>query len=142
MPEKRDRQEILGSEAETGACLVVLFIPSKTDKGKDLPRGEDQKLWADAAGEMLTNQFGGSTEMPAAKGMWQNDDGEIIKESVILIHSYARQSHVEDDKKWEEVARFLHRMGKKTRQGEVVVVIDNVLHRIRRFFKAEGGRHK
>ena len=116
--------------------MIVLFIPSKTDKGKELPHGEDQKLWADAAGRVLAEQFGGSTEMPVAKGMWLNDDGEIISEPVILMHSYARQSHVEDDAKMEKLARFLHRMGKKTQQGEVAIVIDNVLHRIRKFPKA------
>jgi hypothetical protein len=93
-------------------------------------------MWADAAGSMLADQFGGCTEMPVAKGMWRNDDGEIIKESVILVHSYAQQGHVEDDARMEALAKFLHRMGKKTHQGEVAVVIDNVLHRIRKFPKA------
>ncbi|HVS36171.1 MAG TPA: hypothetical protein VMS17_11370 [Gemmataceae bacterium] len=137
MAQKQTHAQTLGSEPGPNGLLFVLFIPSKTDKGKDLPRGEDQKQWADAAGDMLTDQFGGSTEMPAAKGKWKNDDGEIITEPVILVHSYAQQSHVEDDAKMEELAKFLHRMGKRTQQGEIVVVIDNIMHRIRKFPKAQ-----
>lgn len=142
MPTTRSRQEIFGSEAEPNGCLIVLFIPSKTDKGEELPDGEDQALWADAAGEVLCEQFGGCTEMPKAKGMWRNDAGEVIKESVVLIHCYARPSDVEDEGKMEELAKFLHRMGKRMRQGEVVFEIDNILYRIRKFTKADRRQSK
>ena len=135
MAKKKTHQEILESEAEAGSILFVFFVPSKTKDGKDLPAGESQELWADAAGEVLTEQFGGATAMPPAKGMWMNDDGKIIKESVILVHSYASKSKADDAGRMEKLAKFLHRMGKRTNQGEIGVVIEDMFHRIRKFTK-------
>jgi hypothetical protein len=91
-------------------------------------------MWASAAGDLLTELFGGATEMPPARGKWLNEDtGRIITEEVILIHSYARTSHVNDEARIKRLASFLHRMGRETNQGEVAVVIGDVFHRIRRF---------
>lgn len=132
-PRKKPPAEILHSEEEHGSVLFVCFIPSKTKDGEDLPGGEDQQLWAEAVGDVLTEQFGGSTAMPIAKGKWLNDDSKIITEDVILIHSYASQSHAEDEDRLHQIAVILHRMGKRTKQGEVGVVIDGIFHRIRRF---------
>jgi hypothetical protein len=97
------------------------------------PAGEDQQQWAESVGDTLAEVYGGATTMPIAKGKWLNDDGKIITEEVILIHSYVRLSHMEDEEKLQRIARILHRMGKRTKQGEVGVVIDGVFHRIRRF---------
>ncbi len=131
-PEKVARQGP-PSEEEPGSILFVVFIPSKTKDGDDLPQGEDQQQWAEAVGDLLAQVYGGATEVPVAKGKWLNDDGKIITEEVILIHSYVRPSQMDDDGKLRQVARILHRMGKRTKQGEIGVVIDGVFHRIRRF---------
>jgi hypothetical protein len=126
--------KVLGSEDEPNGVLFVLFIPSKDKDGNDLPAGQEQQLWANAAGDLLTNLFGGSTQMPPAKGKWLNDEtNEIITEEIVLIHSYARGSHANDEERLRKLAEFLHRMGKKTKQGEVAVVIGDVFHRIRKF---------
>ena len=138
MPNHKRIAKILGSTDEPGSVLFVLFIPSKTKGGKDLPKGQDQRVWAANAGDELTESFGGSTEMPGARGKWLNDEsGEIVTEPVILVHSYAKESDAEDRGKLLSLAKFLHRMGKTLRQGEVALVIDNVFHRIRKFPLAE-----
>src|SRR5262245_59135630 len=88
------------SEDEPNSVLFVLFIPSKDKDGNDLPAGQDQQLWANAAGDLLTTLFGGSTQMPPAKGMWLNEETqEIITEEVVLVHSYARVSHANDEER-------------------------------------------
>lgn len=133
MARKKLPAKILHSEEELGSILFVLFIPSKTKDGDDLPGGEDQQQWAEAVGDVLTEVYGGATEMPMAKGKWLNDDGKIITEDVILIHSYVRPRHMKEEARLQRVARILHRMGKRTKQGEIGVVIDGVFHRIRRF---------
>jgi hypothetical protein len=123
--------DLFGSEPEPNGTLFVLFIPSKDKDGNDL---RDQEMWADAAGDLLTRLFGGATAMPPAKGKWFNEEsGEIITEEVVLVHSYARGSHVSDEERIRRLAEFLHRMGRETNQGEVAVVIGDVFHRIRRF---------
>ncbi len=123
MPKKQTHQEILGSEAESNACLVVLFIPSKTDKGKDLPHGEDQKMWADAAGSMLADQFGGCTEMPVAKGMWRNDDGDIVCDPSLAskFDGIARRIGLGFSPSGIPLGRSEHPQGRPTPQAGAVV---------------------
>ena len=131
MPNTQAQSKVLGSELELGNVLFVLFIPSKDKHGKDL---KDAELWISAAGDKLTELFGGATEMPPAKGKWYNEEtGKIIAESVVLIHSYATEARANDEKRIKVLAEFLHRMGRDTNQGEVAVVIDGVFHRIRKF---------
>ena len=134
MAAKRSTQEILNSENETGSILFVLFIPSVDGMGKALPSGQDQQMWASAAGDVLSRLFGGSTQMPPAKGKWLNDKtNKIITEEIVLVHSYASETDAENPAKLTELAKFLHRMGKQTNQGEIGVVIGDVFHRIRKF---------
>jgi hypothetical protein len=133
--------KIIKSNVEPNSILFVLFIPSKDKDGHTLPKGQDQQMWADAAGDVLTRSFGGSTEMPKAKGKWLNDETNmIVTEEIILIHSYAKQADSDNERKLGELARFLHRMGKELRQGEIAVLIDGVFHKIRKFTLAEGGK--
>ncbi len=134
MPEEKSHKATLGSEDEPNGVLFVVFIPSKDKDGGPLPRGQDQQLWADAAGDLLTRMFGGATIMPPAKGKWLNEETDtIITEEVVLVHSYARGGDAVAEEELLDLAKFLHRMGKKTKQGEVAVVIGDVLHRIRKF---------
>ncbi len=123
--------DLLGSEPEPNGTLFVLFIPSKDKHGNDLP---DQELWASAAGDLLARLFGGATIMPPARGTWLNEEtGVVITEEVVLVHSYARASHVNDGGRIRLLAGFLHRMGRETNQGEVAVVIGDGFHRIQKF---------
>lgn len=124
-------EEIFGSEAEPSSTLFILFIPSKDKDGNDLP---DQEMWANAAGDLLAELFGGATIMPPAKGKWFNQETrQILTEPIVLIHCYARPSLAKDANKLEQLARFLHRMGKVTNQGEIAFVIDNEFRLIRQF---------
>lgn len=130
-----DVASIFKAETEPNGTLFVLFIPSRDKNGKPL---NDQDIWANAAGDMLTSLFGGATILPPAKGKWLNEEtNQIITEDVVLVHSYARERDVNDDVKLRNLAVFLHRMGKKTRQGEIAVVIGEVFHRIRKFTLAK-----
>jgi hypothetical protein len=134
VPQEDAFKATLGSEDEPNGLLFVLFIPSKDKDNGPLPRRQDQQLWADAAGDLMTRIFGGATIMPPAKGKWLNEEtNTIITEEVVIVHSYARGGDAVDEEKLLELAKFLHRMGKKTRQGEVAVVIGDVFHRIRKF---------
>lgn len=123
------------SEPE-GSVLVILFVPSRTADGKELPKGQSQELWAEAARKELTEMFDGATEMPPAMGSWTNPETEeIVSEKVVLVHSYTSASKVQDAQNLKKLAAFLHRMGRVLLQGEIVVVIDNIMHRIKKFAK-------
>ncbi len=118
-------------EDEANSTLVILFIPSKEKDGKDR---NDQELWVDAAATLLSDLFGGATIMPPAQGAWLNPEtGQLIREAVVLVHCYVRGSQIDDPERLKALARFLHRMGAETNQGEVGIVIGDVFHRIRRF---------
>jgi hypothetical protein len=130
---KKTHTEIFHSEPEPGSVLFVLFMPSKTKDGDDLPAGQDQELWASNVGDVLTEAFNGATQMPVAKGKWLNDNGKIISEAIVLLHSYASDKDAENEGKLQNIAKILHRMGHVTKQGEVGLVIDGIFHRIRRF---------
>ena len=130
--------EIFNAEQEPNGTLLVLFIPSKDKDGNDL---NDQDVWASSAGSLLSELYGGATNMPPAEGRWYNEETKtIITEAVILIHCYLRQGAVHDGEKYRKVAEFLHRMGKQTKQGEVVFVLGDVLYRIRKYTLAETRR--
>jgi hypothetical protein len=123
--------EIFNAELEPNGTLLVLFIPSKDKDGNNL---NDQDVWASSAGSLLTELYGGATNMPPAVGRWYNEETRTtITESVILVHCYLRQGAVNDNEKYKKVADFLHRMGKKTKQGEVVFVLGDILYRIRKY---------
>jgi hypothetical protein len=130
--------EIFNAEQEQNGTLLVLFIPSKDKDGNDL---KDQDVWASSAGNLLSELYGGATNMPPAEGRWYNEETKTtITEPVILIHCYLRQGAVHDEEKYKKVAEFLHRMGKKTKQGEVVFVLGDILYRIRKYTLAEKRR--
>jgi hypothetical protein len=95
----------LGSSSEPSGVLFVLFIPSKDKDGNPLPRGQDQQLWADAAGDLLAEFFGGATIMPPAKRKWLNEEtNTIITEDIVLVHSYARGGDASDEEKLTRLA--------------------------------------
>jgi hypothetical protein len=111
--------------------LIVLFIPSRDKNSKLLP---DHDVWWKTAAQVLSEEFGGATVMPAAKGFWKNyEDGKLVEEDVTLAHCYVDPKDLDDIKKVKKLAKFLHGMGKVTNQGEIALVIDGVFHRIRKF---------
>jgi hypothetical protein len=104
VPNAIAQAKTLGSEVELGNVLFVLFIPSKDKDGKGL---NDTELWTSAAGDKLTDLFGGATEMPPAKGKWFNEESKkIITESVVLIHSYASEAMANDENRIKCIGRI------------------------------------
>ena len=111
--------------------LLVLFIPTKDKNGKLL---SDHPIWLKNAVRLLNKLFGGATTMPPAKGTWRNDEtNSIVEEAIVLVHSYAKNEHVDNAGMMQELANFLHGMGRETKQGEIGIVVKDVFHRIRKF---------
>ena len=68
-PDRSLIADALESEPE-GSVLVIVFVPSRTANSGDLPKGQSQELWAEAARKVLSEMFDGATEMPPAMGSW------------------------------------------------------------------------
>ncbi len=75
---------------------------------------------------------GGATALPPVDGAWVNPEtSQLIREKIVLAYTFI------DPDKFEatlpELRTFLHRLGRETDQGEVVVEFDNELYRLRTF---------
>lgn len=70
--------------------------------------------------------------MPPADGTWLNpENGEIIQEKTKIIYTYVYPGKFEEN--IGALREFLHRFGRETNQGEVVVEFDGRFYRIRKY---------
>lgn len=106
---------------------VILFVPSHA---RDKSRLRDQAEWASLALDLMGRLYGGATGFTELCGIWRDDEngGELLTDKPIMIQSLAKREDVEDKAKIGELATFLKRMGKTTKQGAVAVVFNNAIH--------------
>ncbi len=106
---------------------VIVFIPSHA---RDKSKLKDQAEWASQALDLMGKLYGGATGFTELCGIWRDDenDGQLLTDKPIMIQSLAKREDVEDPVKIGELANFLKRMGKKTKQGAVAVVFNNAIH--------------
>src|SRR3954469_10508645 len=102
--------------ASKGAStLLVLFIPSKDRTDKAI----DQGYWVEEALKALGTLFGGATAFPQGKGVWHDDaqGGKLLFDEPVIIQCYASEPVIES--RVADLKRFLHRMGREARQGDI-----------------------
>jgi hypothetical protein len=124
--------EWLGSmPGEPKDFVVTLFVPSQTRDGVPI----DHDVWRDQAMEVMAGLFGGATAI-ACQGAWRDDErgGAILMERNSTVQSYMAKSA------WNKttaaaLAKFLHRMGRESSQGEIALVVNGVFFPIREFNK-------
>lgn len=118
----------LGATADVSTQRLTLFIPNKDKNGRKL---KDQSKWVDEARKLLSGIGGGATAFPPADGTWINEKGDVIWEQTTMIFVYflpdTFRAHLKN------LREFLHRFGRETNQGEVVVEIDGEFYRIKQF---------
>ena len=123
-----DLGAVLGAAESASIECLTLYIPSKDAGGNDF----DQRPWIDEALALLSGIGGGATVLPPAEGAWFNPEtGTFIKESVVLTYTY-----VDPDRfvaSLGNIRRFAHRLGRETRQGEVIIEFANRLYKIRQY---------
>lgn len=119
---------VLGAAESASIECLTFYIPSKDAGGNDF----EQQPWIDEALGLLSSIGGGATVLPPAQGAWLNPEtGMLVKESVVLTYTY-----VDPDRfvaSLGAVRRFAHRLGRETRQGEVIIEFANRLYKIRLF---------
>ena len=110
-----------------GDDTVIVFVPSHA---RDKSRLKDQDVWAAEALDLFGRLFGGATGFPNLRGIWRDDEngGELLADEPIMIQSLTKREDVENVVKIEELASFLKRMGKRTKQGAVAVVFNDAIH--------------
>ncbi len=130
-------QEILGATEEPASQVVTLYIPNKDKNGKTI---RNLNRWKKEAHDILTIFGKGSTMMPPADGTWlRNDidsieelkDADILREKTTLIYTYISPDRFE--KNLKSLREFLHRFGRETNQGIVVLEIDGKFYTIGKY---------
>jgi hypothetical protein len=118
----------LGADEGYSSQRLTLYIPNKDKAGKKLSK---VKKWVDEARELLSQIGGGATAYPPADGNWINDKGENLWEQTRIVYCFvypdrfrAQAAHLRE---------FVHRFGRETNQGEVVIEFDNHFWRIKQF---------
>src|SRR5688572_13861278 len=94
---------------------VFVFVPSQTQDGVPI----DHDAWRSEALTEMARLFGGATAIEG-NGAWRDDSrgGTIALEKVSTVLSLMPRS-AWNEKTVSRLARFLHRMGRETQQGEV-----------------------
>lgn len=109
----------------------MVFVPSQERDGADL----DHDYWLGQALMVMTGLFGGATATPC-EGAWRDDDrsGRIKREKISTVESFMARS-LWNSKTVNELATFLHRMGREARQGEIGLLVDHEYFPIREYTK-------
>jgi len=110
-----------------GDDTVIVFIPSHS---RDKARLPNQDVWATEAFNLFGKLFGGATGFPNLKGIWRDDEngGELLVDEPIMIQSLVKRADVEKPANILELAGFLKRMGKRTKQGAVAIIFNDAIH--------------
>lgn len=128
-----DIAQEFGAGEEFSTQKLCLYIPDKDKEGSKIP---NHKQWVREAREILSRIGGGSTALPPADGTWEKESGEILWEQTRLIYCFIVPDRFEASVK--ELRSFLHRFGRETNQGEVVVEFDGRFFRITNFDESTG----
>ena len=115
------------AESASIECLTF-YVPSKDKLGNDF----DQTPWISEALALLSQIGGGATALPPAEGAWLNPaTGALIRENVVLAFTYVDPYRF--GALLRRIREFMHRLGRDTGQGEVVLEFAERLYKIRHF---------
>lgn len=117
----------IGSNTPVGTLQLTLFLPSVDRDGRSI----GQEKWVEEALAALGTLFRGATAFPPGRGVWRDDarGGKLVFDETVMVTSYADPAIV-TDAALAGLRRFLHRMGREARQGEVGIVIGAQYHGI------------
>jgi hypothetical protein len=118
-----------GVEADVSSPSFAIYVPNKDRHGVEIG---SQRQWVLEALGLLGTVGGGATAMPPVEGVWLNAEvGEFVWENPVVVYSYIKPD--EFLARLPKLRAFLHRLGRETKQGEIVFEFDGRLYRIRDF---------
>jgi hypothetical protein len=114
-----NQYELVGTVLGVSRLVVhrrfTLYIPDKNRHGQYI----DSDTWISRAMQLLTEINGGATALPAARGMWKDDRGNILDERTVIVYSFIKPERFFE--RLPVIRAFLHRFGRETDQGEVLI---------------------
>lgn len=105
------------------SCSIKIYVPSTINVNQSF----DSQEWTDKALNLLSKEFGGSTSSKALGG-WISDKGELIKENITLVFSYATQEQLENS--IDKIYDFCVDMKIKLSQEAIALEVNNELYLI------------
>jgi hypothetical protein len=105
------------------SCSVKIYVPSTINVNESF----NNLIWVDNTLKFLAGEFGGSTASKAL-GAWVAMDGQLIKENVTTVLSYASQDQLEQG--IQKVYDFCLDMKAKLGQESIALEVNNELYLI------------
>jgi hypothetical protein len=120
---------------KTASTVLVLFIPSVDRDEEPI----DQERWVTEALSTCGRLFGGATAFPQGRGVWRDDarGGRLVYDEPVIVQCYTTEDALNTNA--SDFREFLHRMGRRARQGAVGFVIDR--HYLEIDFPLEEDQH-
>lgn len=100
---------------------VRVYVPSTVNVNQCI----DSQEWTDKALKFLSECFGGSTASNAL-GAWVSNNGELVKENVTMVFSYANQADLESS--IEKVYNFCLEMKMALTQEAIALEVNGELY--------------
>jgi len=128
-----DLAQAVGANAPTSVQQIILYIPDVDCDGKKIKK---HQAWVKRGAKLLAEMGGGYTISPAVEGGWLSPIGRLIIDRPTIIYSYLLSdfsTHL------PALRKFLHDLGRETRQGEVAFALDGVFYRITQFDRRSHG---
>ena len=123
----------LGASEPASTQALTLYIP---DRDKDERKVRNHRRWAREAGKLLVRIGGGVTIFPPTRGGWEKPDGKVLWEETVILNTFIRAAAFRE--LLPDLRKFLHRFGRETNQGEVVVEFDGFFYRMKEYNDFEG----
>ena len=102
---------------------VKIYVPSTFN----VSEGFDSTAWVDKSLSLLSSEFGGATST-AALGAWVSSQGELVKEKITMVFSYAKQEQLE--KSIDKIYEFCLTMKLELKQESIALEVNGDLYLI------------
>jgi hypothetical protein len=123
-----DLHTALGAIPSSGTHQVTLWVPSVDRNSRPI----DQVYGADQTLRVFGRIFGGATVFPPGRGVWRDDErgGHLVFDDPQMVLAYVEEGLLQDPEVRAELRKHVHRLGRDTDQGEVMLVIDGRQFRV------------
>ena len=102
---------------------VKIYVPSTMNVNENF----DSIAWVDKTLELLSKEFGGATST-AALGAWVSNQGDLIKEKITMVFSYAKQEQLE--RSIDKIYDFCLTMKIELKQEAIAIEVNGELYLI------------
>lgn len=129
--EYSSEMDIIGSigNLEPKDGNIGIFVPSMQRDGTPL----DHEKWRRDTIHLMSSLFGGATAVQGFGGWLDEERGNKVKsEAISIVVSFITASELTEKKK-EGLKKYLHKMGREAKQGEIGYLLNGIFYRLRNF---------